>query len=124
MRGLAFDPATGKLYATDMASDKLITIDPITGAAASVGPTRFPHVTGLAFIPVPPPICGGGSPFVPNTNRIDADGNRVGNTIDQTRNNALAVPNCADGICGTATGLTLPWMLLSLGWLRSRRRSR
>ena len=49
--GLAFDPAAGVLYGADIASDQLLTVDPITLEAALVGPIGFGEVRGLAFDP-------------------------------------------------------------------------
>lgn len=39
------------LFATDMATDSLYSVNPATGAATGIGPLGFSSVFGLAFAP-------------------------------------------------------------------------
>lgn len=52
VEGLAYDPASGTLYGSDVSTRVLVTIDPTTGAATVVGPIGFSFVEGLAFDPL------------------------------------------------------------------------
>jgi hypothetical protein len=52
LSGLAFDPSTATLYATEVDDDQLWRIDPATGAATLVGPLGFGFVLGLEFDPL------------------------------------------------------------------------
>jgi DNA-binding beta-propeller fold protein YncE len=52
VQGLAYDPAAGVLYGSDVTYDQLVKIDPTTGWATPVGPLGFANVQGLAFDPI------------------------------------------------------------------------
>ena len=51
LRGLAFDPVSGGILATDSDPD-LLEVDPQTGAGSTVGALGFSFVEGLAYDPV------------------------------------------------------------------------
>lgn len=51
VQGLAFDPASGNLLATDIIQHQLIRINRTTGVGTPIGPLNFGSVTSLALSP-------------------------------------------------------------------------
>jgi DNA-binding beta-propeller fold protein YncE len=86
--GLDWDTTTGRLYGSDIATDRLVEIDPATGEGTAKGPLGFGSVTGLAFDPNTATLYG-----------VDRDTRQI-LRIDRTTGAGTAVATIAGLVAG------------------------
>ncbi|MCB9855559.1 MAG: thrombospondin type 3 repeat-containing protein [Phycisphaerales bacterium] len=107
VNGLAFNPATGMLFGSDVATNQIITIDTNTGAGTALaGPLGFTNVEGLAVNTSTNTLFGVGNPgdgtqVLISINQATGVGTEVGPLIRYDSIHGLAFDQESNQLVGT-----------------------